>query len=393
MIYFDNNATTLIHPQVAEAMISALQSGYMNPSSPHQLGRRARQVLEQSRETIAELLGAHTRGMDADRVIFTSGGTEANNLALLGLVTNPPGNFITSAIEHPSVLAAAEELVRRGFQWRSLPVDKDGVALRDRLPELLDDQTRLVSVMLGNNETGVLQPVGELAALCAERGIPFHTDAVQAVGKIPVRFRDLAVTALSCTAHKLHGPRGMGALVLRRGSLPAPILHGGFQQDGLRPGTEDVALAVGFRVALEVSQQDPTRATRLAELRDAFERALLAGCPEAVVLGHSADRLPHTSNIAFPGLDRQALLIALDLAGVACSTGSACASGSSQPSPVLLAMGCSEAVVAGSLRFSFSALTTADEVHQGVDRILKVVNDLRRQNRGGKLSPTSRQWP
>ena len=234
--------------------------------------------------------------------------------------------------------------------------------------------------MLANNETGVLQPIGELAKLCAEREIPLHTDAVQVAGKLPLHFRDLGASAMTITAHKFHGPRGIGALIVRHGVKLNPLLHGGFQQAGFRPGTEDVALAIGMFTALQLWQREAAeRAARMAQLRDRLEAQLLVGDANVVINGAAATRLPHTTNIAFVGLNRQALLMALDLAGVACSTGSACASGSSEPSPVLLAMGCAEGVVEGSLRLSLGATTTPAEVDEAARRILLTVNELRRR--------------
>lgn len=400
-IYLDNNATTKLLPDVGEAMREAFAAGHANPASQHEPGRRARRVVEACRERIAELLGARVGGVDADRVIFTSGGTEANNLAIRGLAPAarasagagdgnaprdlprngqlPRGGVAISAIEHPSVAAAADHLRETGWTVDRLAVDRDGVARLDGLRDLLRPHTQLVSVMLGSNETGVLQPVREIAAVCREAGVACHTDAVQAVGKAPVSFRELGVDALTCTAHKLNGPRGIGALLVRRGVPLAPILHGGFQQGGLRPGTESVELVVGFCHALELwhRHQESWRA-RLAALRDRFEAAILGGYPAAKVLGQDAPRLPHTSNIAFVGLDRQALQMALDLAGVACSTGSACASGSSEPSPVLAAMGCPPDIIGSSLRFSLGVLSSEPDVEEAVRRILLTCSRLRK---------------
>jgi cysteine desulfurase len=246
---------------------------------------------------------------------------------------------------------------------------------------LFRPQTRLVSLMLGNNETGVLQPVAEAARMCQLRGIPLHTDAVQVVGKLPVNFRELGVAALSCTAHKFHGHQGIGALLVRHGVGIEPQMHGGFQQAGLRPGTEPVALAVGMHVALRLWHNERhERASRMAKLRDQLERRILAGVRNSQVVGADAPRLPHTSNIAFVGYDRQALFMALDLAGVACSTGSACASGSSEPSHVLVSMGCPEGVIRGSLRFSLGAFTTDAEIDEASERIMKACNHLERGN-------------
>jgi cysteine desulfurase len=390
-IYLDNNATTLILPEVAQAMAECFAAGYANPASQHAPGRRARAVLEDAREGIGRLLGADLSGVNADRVVFTSGGAEANNLAVRGLAqansAAAAGRLVISAIEHPSVVGPAEHLAAQGWRLDRLGVDAEGVAEIDDL--VLDEETRLVSIMLGNNETGVLQPVAEAAARCRATGVLCHTDAVQAVGKAPVDFRALGVDALSCAAHKFHGPRGIGVLIVRHDAPLGPILYGGFQQAGLRPGTESVALAVGMHRALQIwDEEQPARTARMTALRDRLEAALGEGWPEAVINGRQAARLPHTSSVAFPGLDRQALAMALDQAGVACSTGSACASGSSEPSPVLLAMGCPEAVVEGSLRLSLGALTTVEEVDDAARRILRVCNMLRGEKSPG-ISPST----
>ncbi len=261
-----------------------------------------------------------------------------------------------------------------------LLANSDGLVLAEALADLLRPDTRLVSIMLANNETGVLQPVREIAAVCRAAGVLIHTDAVQAVGKIPVHFRELGVDALTATAHKFHGPLGIGVLIVRHGVTLEPALHGGFQQASLRPGTESVALAIGMQTALEAwRRESDARRQRMTELRDNLERQLLAGDPRAVVIGAAAPRLPHTSNIAFVGVDRQALVMALDLAGVACSTGSACASGSSEPSPALVAMGLPEEQISSSVRFSLGATTTPADIDEAARRILMVCNHLRRQ--------------
>jgi cysteine desulfurase len=382
-IYLDHNATTPVLPQVALAMSNVLLAGPANPASQHQWGRRARQQIEDAREAIGRLLGAQVERFDGDRLIFTSGGTEANHLAILGLAGEPPGHVIASAIEHPSVGGALDQLVDRGFVVDRLPVDRNGVVDLDRLDDLIRPDTRLVSVMLGNNETGVLQPVAELAQRCSSRGILVHTDAVQVAGKIPLDFNALGVAAMTIAAHKLHGPVGIGGLVVRRGVECRPMLKGGFQQAGLRPGTESVALAVGFEVAMQLWHQErEAREARLTTMRDRLEGLLRGELPNIVVHGAGATRLPHTSNIAFPGIDRQAYLMALDLAGVGCSTGSACASGSSEPSPVLLAMGVDRPLVDSSLRFSCGAQTTLAEIDEAAERITRIYRDLRTKNRG-----------
>jgi cysteine desulfurase len=384
-LYLDNNATTRTAPEVVDAMAAALRQRYANPASQHQAGRRARRVIEQARERVGELLGANMAGRHPDRVIFTSGGTEANWLALRGLALARPRSegriphVVVSAVEHPSLLAAGESLARDGWRVTHAGVDREGVVGVDQLVASLNADTQLVSVMLGNNETGVIQPVAEIARVCRERGIAIHTDAVQAVGKIDVSFSQLGVDALTFAPHKFHGPVGIGALVVR-GDVPlAPQLGGGFQQQGFRAGTESVPLVEGLRVALELwaSERD-TRTRRLAELRDTFERQILADLPYAEVVGAGAERLPHTSNIALRGLDRRALVMAFDQAGIACSTGSACASGSSEPSPVLVAMGCDPEVIAGSIRLSWGADSKIEEVAEAARRISNICNQLRR---------------
>ena len=376
-IHLDHNATTPIDPQVADAMHRCYLEGHANPASQHQLGRRARRVVEDARESLSEMLGAETSGMQADQLLFTSGGTEANNLALLGLAGEPPGRVIISSIEHPSVIGAAEVLQKRGFDVQRLPVAGNGETVVEALPELIDSQTRLVSVMAANNETGVLQPIERIAEICEEHRVLFHTDAVQVAGKSPLHFRQHNIAAMSLAAHKFHGPRGVGALLIRWGVSLQPLLVGGFQQGGLRPGTESPALAVGMETALRLWKKEAdSREQRMRTLRDLLESRLLNGWPDLFINGLNAPRLPHTSNVSFPGLDRQALVIALDLAGVACSAGSACASGSSEPSPTLLAMGLSPEIVAGALRFSLGAGTSEEEIQNASERILQAVRDL-----------------
>ncbi|HEV3416845.1 MAG TPA: cysteine desulfurase family protein [Pirellulales bacterium] len=389
-IYLDHNATTPLLPEVADAVAECQSSGFANPESQHQLGRRARQLLEDAREGIGAILGADLSGREPDRVIFTSGGTEANNLALFGLTgafTAAPDRIIISSIEHPSISQPAEVLARRGWQIDHLPVASDGVVCTDRFGGLVSDRPRLASVMLANNETGVIQPIRELAALGQAAGVPLHTDAVQAVGKVPVHFRELGVAAMTVAAHKFHGPRGIGALILRGGVQLDPQLFGGFQQQGLRPGTEPVALAVGMHAALRIfAREQSERRERIALLRDRLEQALIAAWPTAVIHGAAAPRLPNTTCTALPGLDRQALVMALDLAGVACSTGSACASGSSEPSPTLVAMGLSDELVGSSIRFSLGVTTTADVIDSAIERIVKVLSNSRTYFRSSRAS-------
>lgn len=381
-IYLDHNATTPVRPEVVEAISRAYRDGYANPASQHQPGQRARRALEDARERIARLLGASLTDTRPDRLLFTSGGTEANNLAVLGIAEargrDEPGQVVISAIEHPSVIEPAERLLERGWRLDTLGVTRDGVVRVDDLPGVLTPQTHLVSVILGSHETGVLQPVRELALTCREIGVPLHTDAVQVAGKLPVDFRGLGVAALTVAAHKFRGPLGIGALVLDADTRLVPILFGGEQQNRLRPGTEPVALALGMLTALELWQAEcESEVRRMTSLRERFETGLRSGYTDAVVNGAGAERLPHTANVAFPGLEGQILLMALDLAGVACSVGSACASGSTELSPTLRAMQLPHEIVAGSLRFSLGSTTTEAEVDEAVRRIVRVANDLK----------------
>ena len=392
-IYLDNNSTTKMLPEVAEVINQAHRAGYVNPASQHQSGQRARRALEDARQRIVRLLGGETTGLHPDRLIFTSGGTESNNLALRGLVAEArDANIVISPIEHPSIAETAIQLDRAGVEVRHLPLDCDGVVRVNQLESFLDQRTRLVSVMLGNHETGVLQPVKEIARIARARGVLVHCDGVQAVGKISVDFRALGVDALTVSAHKLHGPVGIGGLLLRDDVFPVPMMAGGFQQHGIRPGTESVAPARGFLRALELYAEQAVESERqMRSLRDMLEDHLRAEIPSLVINGGAAKRLPHTSNVSFPGLNRQAFVLALDLAGVACSTGSACASGSSEPSPVLLAMGLDESVIEGSIRISLERRTTAADIELASQRILHVYKTLQRGQSAQKLSPTARK--
>ena len=377
-IYLDNNSTTVIDPTVVEAIHGGLKHGYVNPASQHGPGRAARRALENARQSIANALGAIQTGMSADQLIFTSGGTESNNLALRGLIDNFSGNVVISAIEHPSVEAVAQWLQQQGVEIRRIPVDQNGVCQVDALDSLIDEKTQLVSVMLVNNETGAIQPLNEIAQRCRIANVPIHTDAVQAVGKMPVSFAELGVDAMTFTGHKLHGPRGIGALLIRHGVDLNPIIFGGFQQAGLRPGTEDVALALGLAAAIDVAIEHRDAYQALAALRDQFEAELCHQFREITVQSVDAARVCTTSNIAFKGVDRQALVMAADMENMAISTGSACASGSSEPSPVLLAMGCEEEVILSAVRISLSRTTSAAELSEAANRISRVYNHLRR---------------
>lgn len=370
-IYLDNNATTAVVPEVLDAMMPYWSDRFGNASSMHQEGRLARRAIETARDTIAELLDANP-----EQVLFTSGGTEANNLAILGFAAQPPGQLITSSIEHPSVLGCFDLLERRGFHVRRAPVDCNGVVRLDRFSELLSPDTRLASVMLVNNETGAIQPVVKLAAAARRQAVLFHCDAVQAVGRMPVSFRSLGVNAISLSAHKFHGPLGVGALIVDRKDLLQPVLTGGHQEMGFRPGTEPVALIVGMAKALEVAAQRVEQdSPRICHLRDYLEQGLRHRLDRVIVNGPSHDRIANTVNVRLPSLDAQAAVVALDLLGLACSTGSACASGAPTPSHALLAMGLSEQEARSSLRFSLSRLTSRSDVDDALDLVTQIVSE------------------
>lgn len=393
LIYLDHNSTTPLDPAVAAAIADCWSQGFLNPASQHRAGQWARRVLEKSRSSIISMLGGKFRGMDADSLVVTSGGTESNNLALIGMTlasfeqqkqrhdSASPVDYqvLVSAIEHPSVIGAAEHLARLGFTVQRISVDPLGVVSLDHLESLLQRPTLLVSVMMANNETGVIQEIRKIAQLCQKHNVPLHTDAVQTVAKLPVHFRDLGVSALSFSAHKFNGPRGIGGLLLRHGVQIEPILFGGFQQLARRPGTEDVAALLGMEVAMKLFFDHPDRMERVAALRDDLQSRLLSQVPDAVVVGGSAKRIPSTLNISFPGINRQAFLMAADLVGIAVSTGSACASGSSEPSHVLSAMRLENGVIESAIRISLGVTNTSEEIETASRHISSIIKQLRRQ--------------
>jgi cysteine desulfurase len=393
MLYLDHAATTPVLPEVWEAMRPYAVEHFGNPASAHAAGRKARQALEDARERVAALLGA-----SPDEVIFTSGATEANNLALFGLAGSPPGHILTSPIEHPCVTGPLNQLAARGFAVEYLPVDSYGTVPIEAFRERVRPDTRLAVVMLVNHETGAVQPVAELAA-AGGSGLAFHTDAAQAAGKVAVaafvgvpalagagakdRLKAelqrgaLGVTSLSVSAHKFGGPKGVGALLVRKGVKLAPQLFGGHQQQGRRPGTESVPLAVGMATALEVSVSRVDEALEeMRPKRRSFVEALERTCAPVVVNG-PADGSPYILNVSFPGCRADLLLMKLDLAGVACSTGSACSSGSLLPSPVLKAMGVPDDVLRSAMRFSFGPQTTDAELDEAGRRIAECVKRVR----------------
>jgi cysteine desulfurase len=356
------------------------RDSFANPGSRHAAGRRARQVLENARESMASILVAYP-----DEVIFTSGGTESNNMAILGFTAGEPGTIGLTAGEHPAVLETCRHLQGRGWKLHILPVDGEGLlagandaAAETSRPAGGTYDLGLVCVILAHNETGVIQDLAPWARECVGRGIPFHVDAVQAVGKIPVDFHGLGVSSLALGAHKFCGPRGIGALLLRRGLELAPSAFGGHQEAGRRPGTEVVPLIAGMARALELFHAAQNRRMAvMQELRDRLEQRLQSLCPPVVLNGSRTARLPNTLNVAFPGVDGEALLVALDLEGICCSLGSTCASGSAEPAPVLLAMNRPRDIWHSSVRFSVGIENTADEIDRAAGIIANAVNRLR----------------
>ncbi|MEC7564544.1 MAG: cysteine desulfurase family protein [Planctomycetota bacterium] len=375
-IYLDNNATTAMCDKSILALEAVYRDGIKNPASQHHAGRHSRRLLESYRESVGLGVTAHLTDIHADRVIFTSGGTEANNLAIQGICGSheTPGRIVISGIEHPSVSSAAKFLALGGWDLQTAKTLPNGQVDLEHLASLVNADTHLVCVMLANNETGVIQPVEDVVSLCARHECMVHTDAVQALGKMVLDFRGLGVATMSISAHKIHGPPGVGALVSRHESTFLPLFYGGFQQEGARPGTEAVALAAGFSEALDFYlDKQQKHFAYLSRLQELLEDGILGCCPGAVVVGQGSPRLPQTSCIAFPGIDRQAAVMALDVAGVCCSTGSACASGSSEASPTLLAMGLAPELVEGALRFSVSILNTEEEVRRAVAIVGEVI--------------------
>lgn len=375
-IYLDYAATTPLRPEVREAMEPYLDQRFGNPSSTHRWGREAQAALETSRTRIAEALGAHRR-----EIVFVRGGTESDNLAILGRVDHLDAegacpHVVTCSTEHKAVLDTARAVERRGGRTTVLDVDHRGRLCLERLAEALADEPCVVSVMWVNNEIGVVHPVAQIAELTSARGVPLHSDAVQAVGKLRVRVDEVPVDFLSLSGHKVYGPKSAGALFVREGTELHARIHGGGQENGIRPGTQDVAGAVGLAeaVALAVAEQEIT-AARLSSLRDLLEGRLTAAISGLRVHGKGAERAPHLLNVGIPGVDRELLLVSLDMAGLAVSGGSACTSGTSGPSHVLEAL-YGEAPPPAAIRFSFGRDTTVDEVERAADVTLTTLRRL-----------------
>ena len=377
--YLDNAATTPVRPEVLEAMLPYLgKEAFGNPSSAHRFGRAARAGVEEAKRAVAEALGA-----EPNQVVFTSGGTEADNLAIIGAALasrdrGGPFRVAVSATEHKAGLAAAHAVKHLGGEEVILPVSASGLVDEAALARALQDGLAVVSVMWVNNEVGTVQQVRALADRCCEAGVSFHSDAVQAFGKVPVSLRDVNCTLLTISGHKIGAPKGIGALIVRDRKAVEAIIHGGGQQFGIRPGTENVPGIVALGTAARLAaQEQATLAARLRELRDDLERRLLAVIPDAVINGWQAERAPHITNVSIPGADSEALLMHLDLAGIACSSGSACSTGAVEPSHVLTAMGVPHELGVAALRFSFGKDSTAEDV-QAVETVIpKIVEKVR----------------
>jgi cysteine desulfurase len=380
-IYFDHNATTPLTPEVLAAMMPYLTEEFGNASSIHAYGQNAREAVEQARSSVAALLGAR-----AADVMFTSGGTESNNHAILGAVAAAHGkakHVITSAIEHVAVLDSCRALAKSGIDLTVLPVDRDGLVNPEEVRGAIRPETVLITVMLANNEIGTIEPIEEIGKIAAEKGIVFHTDAVQAAGKISIDVEKLGVDLLSISAHKFCGPKGAGALYIRKGTEIGPLMYGGHSERDRRPGTEDVAAIAGIGKAAELARMSMrAESERMRGLRDRLERGLLERVQHSWVNGARAPRVPNTANLTFPFIEGEAMVIALDLKGLACSTGAACSSGAVEPSHVLLALGLAPEDARATLRLSLGRQTTEEEIDFALKTIPPVIERLR------QLSPT-----
>jgi cysteine desulfurase len=401
-IYMDHNATTPLREEVLEVMLPYLGEQFGNPSSLHAFGIQARRAIERARENVAAALGARPR-----EIVFTGCGTESDNQAIKGVafanqsreLLPLPGersphlhwkgdHVITSAIEHKAVLQTCRYLEKQGFQITYLPVDRYGVVNPDDVAQAITDRTLLVSVMFANNEVGTIQPIAEIAHICRERGVYFHTDAVQAVGKVPIDVKELGVDLLSLSAHKFYGPKGVGALYIREGVRSDPLLHGGHQERGRRAATENVAGIVGLGEALELRLREmEAEAKRLTALREQLYEGIVAQIDHVYLNGHPTERLPGTLSLCFDYIEGEAIIIGLDLAGVAVSSGSACTSASLEPSHVLLAMGVHPAVAQGSIRFSLGRENIEADVNHVLETLPPIVERLRAVSMFSEQSP------
>ena len=374
IIYLDNNATTQLDPAVVEEMLPFLEKCYANPSSGYQFAAQARKAIETARQRIAAFLGC-----EPSEIVFTSGGTESNNAAINAAVQFEPRgkHIVTSAVEHSAVLRHCQDLAKRGCQVTFLSVDREGNLDLAELEAAISPETAIVSLMWANNETGVLFPVERIAEICRNKRALFHTDSVQAAGKVPIRLSDMPISFLSISAHKFHGPKGIGALYINRGTRFRPSIIGGSQENGRRAGTENVASIVGMGKAAERAMECLSEEnSRVQAMRDRFEAAISANLEDVLVTGAAAPRLPNTSNVSFDGIESHAALILLDRNRICCSAGSACKTGSNDGSHVLRAMHLENRAQC-SLRFSFGRFNTESDVEQAIETLPKVIAKLR----------------
>lgn len=375
-VYLDHSATTPVRPEVLEAMLPFLQGRFGNPSSLHGWGREAKKALEEAREHVAALIGARP-----EEIVFTSGGTEADNLAIMGAAyanARKGKHIITSSIEHHAALDTAAYLEKQGFKVTFLPVTSEGLVRVEDVAEAITEETILISIMHANNEVGTIQPIAEIGRLAKEKGIIFHSDAVQSAGKIPVNVDELGVDLLSLSAHKIYGPKGVGALYVRKGTRLDPILHGGAQERKRRPGTENMPGIVGFGKAAELARQEmASEAERLAKLRDKLLDGIVERIPHVIVTGHRRQRLPNHASVCVKYVEGESMLLSLDMHGVAASSGSACTSGSLDPSHVLLAMGLPHEVAHGSLRLTLGRDNTEEDIDYVLEVLPPIVERLR----------------
>ena len=375
-VYMDHSATTPMRREVVDAMLPWLKEKFGNASSVHAFGREARAAMEAAREKVASRLGAQP-----EEIVFTSGGTESDNLALVGAANAARKNgkhIVISAIEHHAVLNTCNRLQQNGFEVAQLPVDNTGLVDPEALRRALRPDTTLVSVMMANNEVGTIEPVAELAAIAHEAGALFHTDAVQAVAKAPVNVDELGVDLLTLSAHKFYGPKGVGALYRRKGTRLHPIMRGGHHERGMRPGTENVPGIIGLAVALELALLEmPQEMERLRALRDRLQAGIVGSIDDVQVNGHPERQLPHLLNVSIVGVEGESMLLTLDGRGVAVSTGSACTSGTLEPSHVLIAMDVPAEITHGSLRFSLGRMNTDEDVDYVLETLPAVIGPLR----------------
>jgi cysteine desulfurase len=375
VIYFDNNATTKVAPEVLDAMLPFLKDLYGNPSSMHTFGGQVEKYIRQSRESLAVLLGC-----DSSEIVFTSCGTESDNAAIKGVLDALPEKrkIITTRVEHPAVLAACRQMQTLGYKLVELGVNGKGQIDLNDLESEVDDDTAIVTIMYANNETGVIFPIDKIAQIVKAKGAIFHTDAVQAVGKIPLNLDKSNIDLLSLSGHKLHAPKGVGVLYIRKGTRISPFIIGGHQEKSRRAGTENVAGIVGLGKAAELAAKEiKLENTKVKKLRDKLENALLINCPDAMLNGDNVNRLPNTTNISFEFVEGEAILLSLDQFGICASSGSACTSGSLEPSHVMRAMGVPFTAAHGSIRFSLSRYNTEEEVDFVIEKMPGIINRLR----------------